>query len=73
MKTFSTILQGSEAIEGQALDFAQGFDFSEDETEDYSYNINYDNYIDTINGIEVDYNAPADYYFFSSENINPNN
>jgi hypothetical protein len=36
MKTFNTILQGSEAEESFALEFAQDFDFSEDKTEDYN-------------------------------------
>lgn len=69
MKTFSTILQGSEAEESFALEFAQGYDFSEDKTEDYNRTLHHDRYINTVNGIEIYYNRTADYYFFSSENI----
>jgi hypothetical protein len=68
MKTYSTILQGHEATEEQAIEYAQGFDFSEDDKEDYSFNVHYDNYIDTVNGIDVYYNNTADYYFFTDEN-----
>lgn len=56
MKTYETILQGSEAVESFAIDFAQGYDFSGDEIEEY---------IDTVNGVEIYYNQTADYYFFS--------
>jgi hypothetical protein len=69
MRTYSTILQGSEAVESLALDFARGYDFSEDETEDYNKTFYHDQYVDTIQGIEVYYNRTADYYFFSAENI----
>jgi hypothetical protein len=69
MKTFSTILQGSEAIEKFALEFALQYDFSQDDVEEYSHHFLYDTYVDTVNGIEVYYNSTADYYFFSSENL----
>ena len=65
MTTYSTILQGSEAIESFALEFAQGYDFSQDETEEYNYSIHYDTYINTIMGIDIYYNMTADYYFFA--------
>jgi hypothetical protein len=69
MTVYQTILQGSEAIEKFALDFAQSYDFSEDDIEEQDFSIHYDNYIDTINGIEIFYNNTADYYFFSSKEI----
>lgn len=65
MKTYNTILQGHEATEENARNFAQGFDFSQDEMENTNTSIHYDNYIDTINGIEIYYNRTADYYFFA--------
>lgn len=66
MLVYSTILQGSEATEKNALNFAQGYDFSEDETENFNYNSSY--FVDTVNGIDIHYNYKADYYFFS-ENV----
>jgi len=68
MKTFSTILQGSEATEENAYNFAQGYDFSEDETEEAT--IFNTSYIDTISGIMIYYNYVADYYFFSADFLN---
>jgi hypothetical protein len=68
MKTFSTILQGSEATQENAIDFARGFDFSEDETEESS--MTFSRYFDTIDGINIYYNYGADYYFFSTDNLN---
>jgi hypothetical protein len=65
MITFSTILQGSEATEENAINFALGFDFSEDETEETT--IAHSKYIDTKNGIDIYYNYCADYYFFAPE------
>ena len=65
MITYSTILQGSEATEENALNFAQCFDFSEDETED-TINL-HRTYIDTVNGIEIYYQYGADYYFFAPQ------
>jgi hypothetical protein len=69
MRVYYTILQGSEATEENARDFALSYDFSQDDTEEQSYSIHYDNYIDTINGVEIYYNSTADYYFFSSAKI----
>jgi len=65
MKTYSTILQGSEATEDNAISFAQSYDFSEDE-ETYFFPIRF-NYIDTINSIEIYYDYGADYYFFAEQ------
>ena len=63
METYSTILQGSEATEKNAIEFAQGFDFSQSELEES--NIKFKTYIDTVNGIEIYYDYGADYYFFA--------
>ena len=68
MKVYSVILQGSEATEQNAINFAQGFDFSESEVEEY--NTRDKTYIDTINGIDIYYQYGADYYFFTDELIN---
>ena len=67
MITYSTILQGHEATEENARDLARGFDFSQSETEEYNRNLMYDDYIDTINGVDIYYNTRADYYFFAPE------
>ena len=64
MKTYSTILQGNESTEENAREFAQGFDFSEDDTEEYNIDSRSD-FIDTVNGIDIYYNMGADYYFFA--------
>ena len=68
MKVYSVILQGSESTEQNAINFAQGFDFSESEVEEY--NTRDKTYIDTINGIDIYYQYGADYYFFTDELIN---
>lgn len=70
MITFSTILQGYEAELNFAYDFALSFDFSEDETEEFNYSYFDCQFIDCINGIQIYYNKVADYYFFSSDEIN---
>tara|TARA_R110002096_G_scaffold137605_1_gene291014 strand:- start:268 stop:468 length:201 start_codon:yes stop_codon:yes gene_type:complete len=62
MKSYSTILQGSDAIEDKAVDFALGYDFSQDELEEVT-NIDFW-YIDTLQGVEIYYHFRADYYFF---------
>lgn len=67
MLTFSTILQGSEATEMNAINFALGFDFSEDETEELNFNVNHYHFIDKMDGIIIYYNWVADYYFFAPE------
>ena len=63
MKTFDAILQGSEANEENAIDYARGMDFSECEIEEY--NTKDKTYIDTVNGIDIYYQYVADYYFFA--------
>ena len=68
MVTYSIILQGSEATEENALNFAQGFDFSECEEEEFNFNNS--RYINSVNGIDIYYNYAADYYFFTSDCLN---
>jgi len=72
MKVYSTILQGHEATKENAKEWAQGFGFSQDETEDFGYK--FCHYIETVNGIDIHYNYGADYYFFSdnSEPVSTN-
>ncbi|AGO47665.1 hypothetical protein Phi4:1_gp128 [Cellulophaga phage phi4:1] len=62
MLSYSTILQGHTTTEEAAKEWAQGFDFSQDEVEENSYS--HSRYIDTINNIEIHYCYGADYYFF---------
>jgi hypothetical protein len=74
MTTYSEILQGSEATEENARDFAQCFDFSQSEiSENSGINSAHYDYIDTINGIHIYYHFAADYYFFSSDFIQEDN
>lgn len=72
MLTFSTILQGSDATEENALNFARGFDFSEDETEENPAPFHHYQYFDTVNGIKIYYNFCGDYYFFAPIDENQN-
>jgi hypothetical protein len=67
MLTFSTILQGSEATEKNAIGFANYFDFSEDEIEETPFI--HCRFFATINGISIYYNYGADYYFFSPDSL----
>jgi hypothetical protein len=64
MKTHSAILQGSDATEENAWNFAQSFDFSEQEEEEYQGRDH--QYIGTVNGIDIYYHFGADYYFFTN-------
>jgi len=67
MKVYSTILQGSEATEDNAINFAKLYDFSEDEICENTALCSQFDYIDTIKGIDIYYNFAGDYYFFSKE------
>lgn len=60
---FNHILQGHEATERNAIETAQGLDFSSIETNEESYP--FLNYIDTVNGIEIYYNYGCDSYCFA--------
>jgi hypothetical protein len=62
VKSYKSILQGCEAKETLALDFALNYDFTQDNMEDVN---NKDHrYIETVQGIEIYYQYVADYYFF---------
>lgn len=65
MLIYSSILQGSEATEEKAMDFAQYFDFSEDEAQEHKFQFHHHTFIDTVNDINIYYNSTADYYFFT--------
>jgi hypothetical protein len=68
MLTFSTILQGSEATEKNAIGFANYFDFSEDEIEETPFI--HCRFFTALNGISIYYNYGADYYFFTADHLN---
>jgi hypothetical protein len=68
MLSFSTILQGSEATEKNAIGFANYFDFSEDEIEET--HLSNAVFFATVNGISIYYNYGADYYFFTADHLN---
>ena len=59
---FDGILEGYEATEENALDYARGMAWCEVEISECD--ITYGRYIDTVAGIEVYYDYGADYYFF---------
>ena len=65
MKIYSTILQGSQANQEEAINYAKDFDFSEDETQEHAYQYQHHTFIETVEEINVYYNSTADYYFFS--------
>lgn len=60
---YDVILQGSEATERQAYDYASQLDWgSEEKSIDTIENLKF---IDTVNGIDIWYDTLADYYVFS--------
>ena len=63
MQVYDIILQGDDANYDFAIEFAQGFDFSDVELSENSSI--HSTYVDTIDGIDVWYNYGADYYFFA--------
>lgn len=63
MKTYDIILQGDDANYDYAIEFAQGFDFSDVGLKESSTVRS--TYVDTVDGIDVWYNYGADYYFFA--------
>ena len=63
MMVYDAILQGDEATEANALDYARGMVW--DEVEVSEQEIKYSQFIDTVNGIDVYYDYGADYYFFA--------
>ena len=63
MIIYDAILEGDEATEANALDYARGMVW--DEVEASEQEIKYSQFIDTVNGIDVYYDYGADYYFFA--------
>jgi len=61
---YEAILQ-SDPTEQSAIDFAMGYDWSEDQAQ--WQEIGYADHIMTINGVGVYYDYAADYYFFTDE------
>ena len=66
MMVYDAILEGDEATEANALDYARGMVW--DEVEVSEQEIKYSQFIDTVNGIDVYYDYGADYYFFADAN-----
>lgn len=67
MTTYDFILQGSEATEENAKDFAQDLDWNEvSKTENNG--LPYLDYIETLNGVDIWYDYKGGYYIFSDEN-----
>ena len=62
MMVYDTILQGDEATEANALDYARGMVW--DEVETTEQDIKYAEFVDTVDGVDVYYDYGADYYFF---------
>ena len=63
--TFDAILQGAEATETNAIEYARGMCWGECFANNQS--IGYADFIDKINGVGVYYDYAADYYFFTDE------
>jgi len=66
MMVYDAILEGDEATEANALEYAQGVVW--DEVEVSEQEIKYSQFINTVNGIDVYYDYGADYYFFADAN-----
>jgi len=65
MLVYDAILQEN-YTEQEAIEWAQGYDFSESEATDQR--IAHSRYIETVNGVEVFYDYAGDYYFFVDGN-----
>ena len=63
MMVYDAILQGDEATEANALDYARCLVW--DEIEASEQDIKHAEFVDTVDGITVYYDYGADYYFFS--------
>jgi len=63
MLVYDAILQGHEATEENARNYALGLDWQAEEQSKYTGRDH--NYIDSINGIDIYYHFGADYYFFT--------
>ena len=66
MIVYDAILQGDEATEANALDYARGMVW--DEVEASEQDIKYAEFVDTVDGVDVYYDYGADYYFFADAN-----
>ena len=66
MMVYDAILEGDDATEADALEYAQGIVW--DEVEVSEQEIKYSKFVDTVNGIDVYYDYGADYYFFADAN-----
>ena len=66
MMVYDAILEGDDATEADALEYAQGMVW--DEVEVSEQEIKYSKFVDTVNGIDVYYDYGADYYFFADAN-----
>lgn len=65
MKTYSHILQGSDATLENAIGHAQGLDWSEIELSEGVERSTDISYQETVNGIDIYYNVVANYYLFA--------
>jgi hypothetical protein len=63
MKTYATILQA--VTNTDAIDFAKGYDFSEDEIGESPVELHDIRYVGTVEGVAIYYNVIADYHFFA--------
>ena len=63
MTVYDIILQGHEANDDFAMEYAKGFVFSDVGLSDGS--TTHSTYIDTVGSIDIWYNYGADYYFFA--------
>ena len=63
MIAYSSILKGHEATKKNVEQWAQSFDFSQDEKKDCSYR--FSTFYHTVNDIDIYYNYAADYFFFT--------
>lgn len=60
---YDAILQGDDATEENAIDYARGMVWSECETTEQS--IGHCQHVDTVAGVHIYYDYAADYYFFT--------
>lgn len=67
--TFDHVLQGEAASLENAIDTAQGLDWSEIETSEFTPTYHCD-YCESINGVGIWYDSCADYYFFEDREAN---
>ena len=66
MMVYDAILQGDDATEAGALEYALSMVWNEVEVSEQE--IKYSKFVDTVNGIDIYYDYGADYYFFADAN-----